>query len=92
MDGAHRPRTTLTHGIQHRQHLLAEYLADDDSVGIHSERSTDQARHADTALPFRICVTRFQRYEIGMTTGHVVKAEFKRLLNGDDTFTGWNLG
>ena len=34
-------------------------------------RSARRTRRAtlDTALPFRICVTRFQRYEIGMTTG-----------------------
>ena len=69
------------HRLEHVERFAAAALADDDTVGAHTQGVADEVADADFAFSLNVCRTRFE-------THHMILPQLKlrRVLNGDDAF------
>ena len=87
VDGGERSVVTGIHGLQHVQGLLGADLADDDTVGTHTEGVDDE-------LPDMDCSGAFDVGGAGLHARHVglLEAQFGGVFDGDDPFVFRNVG
>ncbi len=88
VDGAHRAGLARRHGVEHGHDLVAQYLADDDPVGVVAVGPLHQVVHGDRPLAFGVGLAGLPGHTVGMAMGQLVQAELVGQLDGDDA-VGW---
>ena len=69
------------HGLQHVERFLAAHLADDDSVGTHTQGIDDQFALPYSPLSFNVRRPAFQAYNVLL-----LQLKFGGVFNRDDAF------
>jgi len=81
MEGGQRPIVASVHGLEHVQGFPASHLADDNSVGTHAERISDEMPDSDFSLPRWV-----GRFALEPDDVLRVQLELGGIFNGDDPF------
>ena len=64
MGGGHRAIVAGVHGLQHVDGFASAALADQDSVGAHSQRIANQVANGDFAATFHVGWARLERDDV----------------------------
>src|SRR5215468_8968492 len=76
---------TSRHRLKHIYHFGAAHLANNNPVWTHAQRVAHQVALGDFSLAFQVGRTRFQAHHM-----RLLQRKFRRILDSDDAFIGWD--
>ena len=69
------------HGLEHIKRFAGTHLADDDSVGAHTQSVSHEVANGYRALAFEVGGAGFEGYDV-----FLLQAQFRGIFDGDDSF------